>query len=346
VLAFALALIGAQVIDLQPHETLLLVRMSPKGLEPLLPSERLFRVADVAMGERARFALVSPEQAGVDEAALAECELDRRLSCWAAGVRGKADRLLVVSMVEAKEGSADVTSFLVDVAHSEGKSENEIFEKTIIVNETLRIEDDAEFESYFRKLIESLVPPKATGAIEIAGVVGTVSILLDGMAIGVASTGRTTIQGVAPGGHEVVLRHPDTGHVILSEQILVRADAIARVNEFREPPSHPLRTVTIWSGVGVAVVGVGVLVAALALAPSAESVTPCPGSGCVSENERRFYRPGGVLLAPLGYSLIGAGGVAGLGAALIEEDLWIALSIGAGIVLGATAYGISAAIDR
>jgi hypothetical protein len=343
VLAFALALIGAQVIDLQPDETLLLVRMSPKGLEPLLPSERLFRVADAAMGERARFALVSPEQAGVDEAALADCELDRRLSCWAAGVRGAADLLLVVSMVESREGGADVTSFLVDVRHSEGKSENEIFEKTIISSGTLALEHDAELETYFRSLLRTIPSSKKTGSIVIENGFGA-NIFLDGMAIGVA-TNPTTIHGVAVGVHELVLRNGYDGGPVGSTSVLVEPDGVARVDVLGPPPT-PLRAITFWSGVGVAVVGVGVLVAALALAPSAESVSPCAGSGCVSESDRRFYRPGGVLLAPLGYSLIGAGSVAGLGAALIADDLWIALSIGAGIVLGASAYGISAAIDR
>ena len=54
--------------------------------------------------------------------------------------------------------------------------------------------------------------------------------------------------------------------------------------------------------------------------------------------------PPGVLTAPLGYSLLGAGAAFSIGSLLEESSVpWISLI--AGLVIGGTAYGLSAALD-
>ena len=54
--------------------------------------------------------------------------------------------------------------------------------------------------------------------------------------------------------------------------------------------------------------------------------------------------PEGVLLVPLGYSLMMAGGSAGLGTWLIEkESPW--WSVGAGLIVGVLSYGLSEMLD-
>jgi hypothetical protein len=54
--------------------------------------------------------------------------------------------------------------------------------------------------------------------------------------------------------------------------------------------------------------------------------------------------PSGVLAAPLGYSLLGTGAAFTVGS-LFEENAVPWISLIAGVVIGGTAYGLSAALD-
>ena len=181
-----LAVLTSQVIDLAQKETLLVVRMSPKAQENPLSSERLFRLGAQAIGAESRLTLLSAEQAGVDEARLLECELDRRLSCWAAEVRSSADHLLVVSMLE-QEGKLDVTGFLVDVRAARGKTENEIFERTPVARGVLSHRD--------RRRARRLLP-RAPATDRGASASGSIAIEVDAPDLSIAVDGRTTV-GVA-----------------------------------------------------------------------------------------------------------------------------------------------------
>jgi hypothetical protein len=278
----------------------------------------------------------------VDEGRLLECELDRRLSCWAAEVRGSADHLLVVSMLEQGD-MLEVTGFLLDVRAAREKSENEIFEKTPVARASVNEDSDDELVGYFRRLLGPIATPPPSGSISIDVDTPDLSLALDGTTLGIARAGNTVLRGVAPGTHTVALSDPKRAQ-LHARTIEVRAGETASTRFDLETPPDLLRVITLWSGVAVAVAGVAVTAAAVAVRPDGEMVLPCAGVGCTPMSERSFHESGGVLLAPLGYSLIGAGGIAALGSWLMPAgDLWVYLSIAAGIVVGATSYAISAA---
>jgi hypothetical protein len=112
-----------------------------------------------------------------------------------------------------------------------------------------------------------------------------------------------------------------------------------------------------WSGVGAAVAGASIVAIAIAK-HNGDVETTCfavPGNGCKSGSQFETVHydpsstdvnPSGILLAPLGYSIFGAGATWSLGTLLLGEgdDVpWIPLA--AGIAVGVVAYGLSAILN-
>jgi len=104
----------------------------------------------------------------------------------------------------------------------------------------------------------------------------------------------------------------------------------------------------MWSGAGLAAAGTAVLTYSL-LHSEDPQLLPCPGGECAGVG-RTFSTFGGgesgILIAPLGYSLIGAGAAFSLGTLLYGEEWempWI--QIAAGVLVGGASYAISAALN-
>lgn len=257
----------------------------------------------------------------------------------------------------------------------EEKLENRVFELAEQSPPvTADLSDAARVRAYFERLFES----EWRGAFEKSGhwephgaVLITCSIAgrtieLDGAAVGVTRKGTTRLTGVAPGKRRITVAGR-SGRAPFEATVEVTPGASAAITAEVEAEERPagagaiVRGATFWSGVGLAAIGVGLSTYAAVATPSKIAVcldAPGGGSGlCPPEREFLSFcelssddpaacgGSKGVLVAPLGFSFIGAGGAWALGSALFggEDDVpWIPLA--AGLVLGAVAYGVSAAL--
>ena len=217
------------------------------------------------------------------------------------------------------------------------------------------------FTGAFRGAFEGTGNWEPYGTIEITTTLSGAGILLDDKPLGSTQAGLTRLEKVPPGVHTLSLEHPD--HLPFTAEVRVRPrEATAVTPELAHRPdarSDLPRQVTLWSGVALTVAGTALAVYG-ATRPEPGLRTACfdaPDSGC--QSGRRFvsfgYDPGqassaperinpsGIMVAPLGYSLAGAGAAWGLGALLTEQDTlpWIPWAVG--VVVGAAAYGLSAA---
>jgi hypothetical protein len=117
---------------------------------------------------------------------------------------------------------------------------------------------------------------------------------------------------------------------------------------------HPGRAALFWGGVGASAAGLAL--GAWALASEApDTVTYCAppcGDRFLAVGEAPSSPPavgasgGGALAGPLGYALVLTGATWSLGSAFLGDEeafpWWSALG---GLVLGGTAYAVSAAVD-
>lgn len=194
------------------------------------------------------------------------------------------------------------------------------------------------------------------GSIDIESPEKDLEIVIDGTSVGTTQAGITRVAKVLPGTRGLVLRHPefkqfDTTVVVKKgEEVLVDA-ALSRVSG----GYGIARSIVFWGGVTSAIAGVAV--SALAFSRADSNVrTVCFGDAVCEGN--RFvtsgYNPdapllmpdqvndGGILMAPLGMALLGAGAGFSLGVLLTDDDSppWWALI--AGVVAGGAVYSVGA----
>lgn len=215
------------------------------------------------------------------------------------------------------------------------------------------------FESRFERAFRSTGNWEPYGTIELTGTAPGAIVYVDGEPIGAAQPDVTRVERVDPGLREVRVELAEH----LPDQVEVRVrrgeTASARVELAPKPRvgSAVPRTVTMWTGAALFAAGVGITIYG-ATRPQSDLRTYCidgPGGDCAATNQfvtfgydpeapPREINPSGVLVVPLGYSLAGAGAAFGLGGWLsAEDDLpWIPWVVG--LVVGATAYGVSAAV--
>lgn len=174
------------------------------------------------------------------------------------------------------------------------------------------------------------------------------AVVVDGRTVGVvAAPGAVRVTRLREGDHVVSVEH--RRYERFERKVMVTRGATADLAfdaSLLPPQWHPLRTATFWAGAGLVVAGVVATAISLThqdipfcIAREGESFGPeCTGAG--------FVRGGGLLLAPLGYSLAGAGVSWTLGGWLWGEDdevPWLPLVLGVG--LGVAAYTVSAALE-
>jgi hypothetical protein len=195
------------------------------------------------------------------------------------------------------------------------------------------------------------------GGIALRGAPRGLELSVDNVLVGLTGDDPTRILHVAPGQRTVKLI--GEGYRPYSAVVAVTRQQIAehQVELVREGGSgSSIRTAAIWGGAAVATVGAVLTVMALARSDG-DVVTYCIGCGggstfqtlgYSSEAASRFEaaNPPGVLMAPLGLALAGAGGSWSIGTLLgtDEGDVpWIPLL--AGLVVGAGTYALSAALN-
>ncbi len=220
------------------------------------------------------------------------------------------------------------------------------------------------FNNHLRRGLEASGHWEPQGSIELRTAQGGHAIQLDGTTVGATVPGLTQIVGVAPGRHQLALSRSDispwSGEVQVQRR--VPTTVTPTLLSQGQGSAQTVRQVLMWTGVGLVVAGTTVSAVALArqdssvttFCPTVDGNSACGGSAFISTgydpssapsfgNE---LNPSGVLIGPLGYSLALTGAAWSLGTWLFGdgEDLpwW---QLGAGVVLGATAYGISHALN-
>ncbi len=292
--------------------------------------------------------------------------------------------LLVVSNLTL-EGEADrISALMVDTEralelyHYAGKDEPEwedtlesqisqqaqlgrLFKAEVSSREqTLRFIDDL-FIQQIRRPLTSANHWKPYGELQINVPVAGMGIDLDGRTVGTTQAGISLLKGLLPGRHQIKLHKP--GYASKNFEVKIQRQKTATIQPELEviADGSPLPGQLMLYG-GIATVVAGGVLTAIALGRQDGNLsTVCfktESNSC--ETNQSFQtldytsdrdisannlNPDGLLLAPLGYSLMLSGAVWGTGALISEENdspWWYLLG---GIAAGGLAYGLSAALN-
>jgi len=199
------------------------------------------------------------------------------------------------------------------------------------------------------------------GRLDLTAAIPGLELRLDGTSIGVTQPGNVThVTGVLPGKHELRIDGPDIRPFVATIEV-VKGQTLALDTALDVRPTQTTRvaqTMTFVAG-AAAIVGGGVVTVLAIATPSGDAGGVCyRGVQASCETGQELLRSsydsgrfndqngGGVLLAPLGYSLVAGGATWMLGTWLYtdgDDVPWIPLV--AGVAVGALSYGISAALN-
>jgi PEGA domain-containing protein len=255
----------------------------------------------------------------------------------------------------------------------ETELEARIFESAVLVRPRFAtLKDRAETEKYLEDLFtrelrgpfESRSAWEPYGSIQIDGVEPGIAIALDGTTVGETRPGSTHIVSVLGGPRKIELTSPKFQP--FATEVVVERGRTAEVKAHLETTSASsysgLRTALFWTGTGVAIAGAAITAVAIAR-QNGDVSTFCVSRSDSSCKESKAFatvgynpsaapsfenkvNPPGILLAPLGYSLLGAGATWALTTLLLDrpdEPPW--LELGIGFAVGAAAYGMSAILN-
>jgi len=231
------------------------------------------------------------------------------------------------------------------------------------------VSDETAAETFVQRLfLEHLRPSleasnmwRPFGQIDITTPIADLSVSLDGASIGITQRGGLTrLTGVRPGTRHVSVEGPDIMPFTADVEVAKgeTATLVPELSPKSTDGSKRLRTATLVAG-AVAVVAGGVFTGLALATPDSNASTVCfrgPQSTCESGSElvRSSFDPdrlgdqngSGILLAPLGYSLIFAGATWGLGTWFFTEERevpWLPLLGGLGV--GVLSYTLSALLN-
>jgi hypothetical protein len=196
------------------------------------------------------------------------------------------------------------------------------------------------------------------GEIDLVGGGAGHQIEVDGQLVGESGEAGTRLVRVRPGRRAVrLVPRVDAALQPFATSVEVSRDQPARVRADLIPlpgTSSVLRSVSLWGGLGLVAAGATMVVRAAIPASDPQPVDVCFEGHCPAQRNGYFRtfcdlaHPtapcGGVMVAPLGFSLVGAGAV-WAGGALMSDPTddgspWLRMLVGVG--LGAVGYGISA----
>jgi hypothetical protein len=210
--------------------------------------------------------------------------------------------------------------------------------------EEWRAQLGALLHTHLRSELESAGLWENLGGVDWSCDAAGMAISVDGRTIGTTQPGVTRIEGLQAGRRTFEISHPDYESFRVDHEVVA-----GEVTTISTPPLAPLsrrrtEAALLWSGVGLA--GAGAALITYAIVHSAQSpVVLCTEQSCPGGPAFESL-PGGVLTAPLGYSLVATGGVLSLGSLWTgadEPDMWILL--GVSVAAGALSYGLSAAFN-
>jgi hypothetical protein len=287
--------------------------------------------------------------------------------------RGEAPHVHLVLVLSnlTKTGSPDrITATLVDAdqVRAEGEGVDNAEREERIRSRAVRagpirteLRSAEEAQAFFERLVKSDLRSvfEQNGAFEPWGEIALqcetpgLPIQLDGATLGMTQGGDLKIVRVVAGMRTLTIGGKGTfeREVDVGRGKTVPVEASIKLGGYSQ-----LRSALLWGGAGVAALGAAALIFAVARHDGAAETycfRPCTGGNAFETlgydpsvaDPTKPINPSGVLLAPLGYSLIAAGGAWALGSALGDDDRapWIELTVG--VVLGALAYGLSAALN-
>lgn len=226
------------------------------------------------------------------------------------------------------------------------------------------VRDGAEMERYLQRMFRG--PLKAGfgthwepyGELTVVSKSAGAQVILDGNAIGLLEAGTTRITGVRPG--ERVVRVERSGFAPMEKTIQVRPGGAAKLElsmvqtELGLNPA--MRGGLLWTGVAAAAAGIATTI--YAVTKQADVRVSCfttnencsGGSTFITSNYApenvgtlEPINPGGVALAPLGFSLVAAGAGWALSSWLMDEEAFPWLEFLIGVAAGGATYGISVA---
>lgn len=226
------------------------------------------------------------------------------------------------------------------------------------------VRNGAEMERYLQRMFRG--PLKAGlgahwepyGELTVTSKSAGAQVILDGDAIGLLNAGTTRITGIRPG--DRVVRIERAGFAPMEKTVRVRSGRAASVEvsmvqtELR--PNSAMRAGLLWTGVAAAAAGIATTIYAITrqsdVRVSCFTVNEsCKGGSTFITNNYapenvgtlEPINPGGVALAPLGFSLVAAGAGWALSTWLMDDKAFPWLEFLIGVAAGGATYGISVA---
>jgi hypothetical protein len=245
--------------------------------------------------------------------------------------------------------------------------ENEIFERACRSAQGFALlSDRGSLAHYFDRLVEGdlreLLQEAGEwapfGSLTLLGTPPGMAVQIDGREVGVTSADRTELIDLRPGPRRLILEDRRGGGARFESTVEIARGQEARLDvSLAKRDGSAARLGTFWGGVALSAAGVAITSYALAARPPALSVRPCFEPGCEGQAAPAFATfcelasdspstcGGGVLAAPLGLGLAGAGAALIAGTLATDQELpWIAWIAAAAVGLGT--YGIGAAAGR
>lgn len=381
--ALAGAASPAEEPSLAERRPLPMIVVKPGASGTGVSGSTLFRAAESALIQRTGLSLEAPEKAGIDLNTIAACPAAELLACYARSVPESTQRLrrkhlLVVTLFDRRDKKTQASALLIDLdaaraardsifgagADTAQRLEDAIFERTVRAPErALAVDDAAAVERYFQQLFEEDLRLtfeasgdfEPYGEIDLVGAPPDLEISVDEDLVGRTVGRNMVLREIRPRKLRLELRDPRQRYlpfskeleVIRGQRTLLEAELIAA-----DPgTAATVRSATIWGGAGLAAIGAALAIYAVAAAPDAERISDTTKNRFATFCELGNDRPGncsgsGVLVAPLGYSLLLTGGVWSGGTLLFGEDSdWPWVQVIAGVVAGGAAYAVSAAAN-
>lgn len=356
------------VLTLSERAPLAYVLNTPSGERGRLGVSEILATLAEPLDEHTDLALTP-----VDSTAIAECE--GALACLARRVPRRAELLLVLSYFAAGDRPDRISALLVDVASADAcaadpfgadRIDECVSERAVKARPPPQNATDADAaRTVLRALVKEELRPafegkghwEPHGQVTLQEIPTGAAVLVDERTVGVASGGPIRLEGLPIGEHRVA--YSVQGELRASETVVVAAGTRPEVR-FVAPGEGGFEAPLLYGGSGLAALGVGLSVWSLAYAAGqSDKRLGCDGDQCGSSFytlERQFRgdidvfeenpNRGRVLALPLGYALILTGATWAVGSQLVEDDStlhWII--VGAGVLAGGLAYGISAAAN-
>lgn len=318
-----------------------LIVLSPTGRMTQSTTSELYRVTAALARAHTGYAVAIYD----DAAAITACH--GNVGCLVSAVHtARADRYILILSVSATGDEKDrLTAILIDgeaalKLAAEKAEESKLFEGSVRAKpEPIILAEPEDVEPALAKIMAQQLQPvlggAALGAIEVECALDGAELQLDGTMVGVTHKGANVIADVRAGKRQLRVAHPK--YALYSRELDVEPNTTAKVTAQLielETPADTIRTVSLWSGAGVAALGAVLAIVGILNARSDSIV--CVGGGadrsaCDAAMRVAVDRPAselapnvlpedGSIMLPLGVGML-IGGAAISGASLLSGAL-------------------------